>query len=113
MAEQRNGFVCRRDDGPELVGHAGTFIQWNTHTACENYCKPERPEQIMRSVTYIGPDAPQWRHRPTCAGKWLGDLNLAFCLLPHHIERWDEYKVFCGNGPWFGPIPECPKEVTT
>jgi hypothetical protein len=106
MAEQRNGYVCQRDDGPKLIGFQDRrhWHTWETVEELAAYCRPERPEQIQPVVTYIGPDAPQWRERPTCRGFWLDSRYEPWNF---HTSLADD-DVSSAWGPWFGPIPAIP-----
>ena len=48
-------------------------------------------------------DAPAWHDVPTCAG-WWWNRN---CTT--RVETLDLPPWITNNGPWFGPIPECPR----
>ena len=112
MAEKLNGFVCRLKKTGQLCGFRkadGKPNEWHTWTdqqSVEEYTGDLG--EILPAVTYIGPDALDWRKRPTCPGDWLQHATNKVIRF-----RSDDISAkLADRGPWFGPIPSLP-EVTT
>lgn len=110
MAEQRNGYVVPRKDNGELAGYApGHWHTWIDDGLAQRYTG----DMPVPCVTYIGPDAPQWRERPTCPGKYL-DANMisVFDFNQSVIENFGPHlSIYIGRGPWLGPLPAIPEEL--
>ena len=103
MSEQHNGFTIRRDNG-KPAGYPPDHIHFCETSKRAKALGVNLP--IVESVLYIGPDAPQWRERPTCAGWWIeyvaGKPRRIIEIVTVNAE-WP--------GQWFGPLPNSP-EVT-
>ena len=112
MAETVNGFVCRLKKTGHLCGFRkadGQPNEWHTWTdqqSAEQYT--EDIGEILPAVQYIGPDAPDWRERPTCPGEYHITNGESEWFSQWDCEHWGD-SDFHTAGWVFGPIPPLPE----
>lgn len=106
MAEQRprfpiRGVIALRPDGRGPVGFHNHVEFFTDRVSAAEYC--DGAELVECVITDC-----RWRDRPTCAGWWMKSGVMTVQRIQDIHPSLDEW--YTNNGPWFGPIPECPEE---